>query len=89
MAIEHRWDIIRDNELLRRLLSSKMDEKNLSTVDMERLTGLSRQQINGYFKKNRVTLSQWGVVKLANELGFEIKLDIAVKAPVQGKIYSI
>lgn len=82
MAIEHRWCILRDNELLRKLLSSKIDELRLTLEELSKRTGLQRYQISGYLSGNkRVTLSQWGVVKLANELGYEIKLDISVKIP--------
>jgi hypothetical protein len=78
----NKWCIIRDNELLRQLLVSKAEDLNMSLVELAHATGLNKYQIGAYFnntKKNMLT--QYGVVKLAKALGYEIKLDISIKIP--------
>ena len=77
------WCIIRDHELLRKLISSRMEEKNITARELSRKTGVNKDQISGYLtSKRNMYPTQWGVVKIANELGIEVKLDLSLTSPL-------
>ena len=77
----NKWCIIRSNELLRQLLRSKKDELRLSNRQIAEMAGLVPDHVRWFFAGRRTGITQFSVVKLANVLGYEIKLDISVKIP--------
>ena len=83
--VENKWCILKNNELLRQLLFRELDRRQLTDAEVAKMTGVPRWQVSSY-RKGEKEISQFSLVKLANWLGFEIKLDISVKNPYDSSV---
>jgi hypothetical protein len=80
----HKWDIVKDNELLRKMIAMRVEESDLSHEEIEVLAGIPRGYISRYFHAHRLGMSQYHVIKLADVLGLTVSLDIQFKLPTYG-----
>ncbi len=80
-SVSSGWSFLRDSVQLRAGIKYRMDELDISIVDMAKAIGTQPDRVSKYLRGVKPSLTNWQLVKLANHLGLEVELNVKVLLP--------
>ena len=75
-SVVAKWCYLRDNATLRLAVQTRIKQKKLRLMDLERLTGIQAYRISRYLLKRKPNLNQYQLISLCEALEIDVKLKV-------------
>ncbi len=74
------WHFLRDSAKLRGVLKYRLEQKDIPFKQIERELGIRQDALSKYFRGVKPNTTDFNLLRLAEYLGIEVRLDIQIKS---------
>lgn len=80
-SVSSGWSFLRDSVQLRAAVKYRMEELDISIVDLAKKINVDPDRVSKYLRAVKPSLTNWQIVQLALVLDLEVNLDIKFLGP--------